>query len=81
VPAGDPEGGQWTSEGRSPAATLPRLIAARTGRVTFSGYLLERGRDPQTGERFCLYFDSREQYVFKTPAEADGYCISIRVHW
>jgi hypothetical protein len=51
------------------------------GRVTFSGYLVERGSDAQTGERYCLYFDSREQYVFKTPAEANGYCTSIRLHY
>ena len=80
VPAGTPEGGQWTGGlGGNDAATGRPPVAG--GRVTFSGYLIGKGTDEATGSTYCLYFDSREQYTFRVAAEPGGYCPPIRLRY
>ncbi len=74
VPAGVPEGGQWTD---ADGASVTRVAA----RVTFSGYLVGRELYPSSNRFYCLYYDSREDYTFAVPA-IDGYfCPPARLHY
>jgi hypothetical protein len=82
VPAGNPDGGQWTDEGglpgtgRLPAGTL--RVAQNMGRQVFSGYLERQNYLSSEKLYECTYFDSRQNYRFMEKWSAP--CPAIRLY-
>jgi len=66
VPAGAPDGGQWTDgfgSGRATGRSEIR-VAQGLGRQKFSGYLVERQYNAAKDQIYCIYHDSRQNYDF-----------------
>jgi hypothetical protein len=68
IPAGNPDGGQWTSYGGS--AGRGRLhggtqrVAQAMGRQQFSGVLIRQNYIRAKNVSECTYYDSRADYSF-----------------
>lgn len=63
VPAGVPEGGQWTNEGDR-SGPRSRVAVEGFGRIVFRGIVVRQDYNSQTNMTFCLYFDVRWNYPF-----------------
>jgi hypothetical protein len=83
VPAGNPDGGQWTSEGSLPSTgRLPagtQRVAQAMGRRAFSGYLERQNYLSREDVFECTYFDSRQNYRFTERWNAP--CPAIRLYY
>lgn len=78
VPAGNPDGGQWTEQIGVSGTGRRRQIAQ--GRQTFSGYYVGTHQDAATGVTYCVYYDSRNGYRFSVPKVSDK-CPEIRLRY
>lgn len=58
VPAGRPDGGQWTRVG---GGSIPVRVG---GRVVFGGYLARQNYDSIRNVTECMYRDTRYNYTF-----------------
>ncbi len=60
MPAGTPEGGQWTVDG----AGHGRQVAAGFGRVVFHGVVIRQNYNSTLDQTECWFYDRREDYRF-----------------
>lgn len=77
VPAGSPDGGQWTTVG---GGTPNTHIAAGFGRITFSGPLIGTEYDSDNNRTRCLYRDLATGHIFGV-WEQGTYCPSGRINY